>query len=186
MNDLENLCLEIRKPNSKPFVVIMWYRPPNSTNEIFTSLENLIGRLDSENVEFNLMGDMSCNMASMSDTNSHLLSDIMDVYGLQQMINEPTRITDMTSTLIDLIYTNCPDKVISSGVCHVSISDHSVIYIYRKLAIGAVPKGRNTIMYRNFKNFNCDRFRSDIASINWNYQMCSDAHLTTTNKVVAH
>lgn len=28
MTDLENLCLEIRKPNSKPFVVITWYRPP--------------------------------------------------------------------------------------------------------------------------------------------------------------
>lgn len=121
----------------------------------------------------------------MSDTNSRLLSDIMDVSGLQQMINEPTRITDTISTLIDLIHTNCSDKVICSGVCHVSVNDHSVIYIYRKLAIGAVPKGHNTIMYRNFKNFNHHRFRSDIASINWDYQMCSDVHLTTTNKVVA-
>ena len=71
------------------------------------------------------------------------------------------------STLIDLKYTNCPDKVICSGVCHVSISDHSLIYIYRKLTIGAVTKGHNTIKYRNFKNLNRDRFRSDIASINW-------------------
>ena len=56
INNLENLCLEIRKPNSKPFVVVTWYRPPNSPNEVFTSLENLIGQLDSENVEFYLMG----------------------------------------------------------------------------------------------------------------------------------
>ena len=28
------------------------------------------------------MGDMNCNMALMSDTNSHLLSDITDLYGL--------------------------------------------------------------------------------------------------------
>ena len=25
MNNLENLCLEIRKPNSKPFVIVAWY-----------------------------------------------------------------------------------------------------------------------------------------------------------------
>ena len=25
INNLENLCLEIRKPNSKPFVIVAWY-----------------------------------------------------------------------------------------------------------------------------------------------------------------
>ena len=167
INNLENLCLEIRKPNSKPFLIVTWYRPPNSANEVFSSLENLIGRLDSENVEFYLMGDMNCNIASMSDTNSHLLSDITDLYGLHHLINEPTRVTDTTSTLIDLIYTNYPDKVVCSGVCHVSISDHSLIFAYRKLSIGVASKRHNTIKYRSFKNFNRDYFRSDIASQNW-------------------
>ena len=26
INNLENFCLEIRKQNSKPFVIVMWYR----------------------------------------------------------------------------------------------------------------------------------------------------------------
>ncbi|CAH3157630.1 unnamed protein product [Porites lobata] len=30
MDTLENLCLEIQKPRSKPFVVATWYRPPDS------------------------------------------------------------------------------------------------------------------------------------------------------------
>ena len=115
---------------------------------------------------FYLMGDMNYNMASMSDTNSHLLSDITDLYGLHQLINEPTRVTDTTSTLIDLIYTNYPDKVVCSGVCHVSISDHSLIFAYRKLSIGVASKRHNTIKYRSFKNFSRDYFRSDIASQN--------------------
>ena len=105
IHNLGNLCLEIRKPNSKQLVVVTWYRPPNSPNKVFSSLENLVGRLDSENVEFYLMGDMNCNMASMSDTNSRLLSYITDLYCLHQLINEPTRVIDTTSTLIDLIYT---------------------------------------------------------------------------------
>ena len=109
---------------------------------------------------------MNCNMALMSDTNSHLLSDITDVYGLHQLINEPTRVTDTTSTLIDLIYTNYSDKVVCSGVCHISISDHSLIFAYRKLSIGVASKRHNTIEYRSFKNFSRDYSRSDIASEN--------------------
>ena len=71
--------------------------------EYICMLKKIInGRLDSENVEFYLMGDMNFNMASMSDTNSRLLSDITDQYGLHQLINEPTRVTDTTSTLRDL------------------------------------------------------------------------------------
>ena len=47
------------------------------------------------------MGDMNCNMASMSDTNSRLLSDITDLFSLHQLINELTRVTDTTSILTD-------------------------------------------------------------------------------------
>ena len=41
------MCLEIRKPNSKPFVIVTWYRPPNSPNEVFSSLENLANEMPS-------------------------------------------------------------------------------------------------------------------------------------------
>ena len=113
------------------------------------------------------MGDLNCNMTSMYDTNFRLLSDITDLYGLHQLINEPTRVTDTASTLIDLIYTNYPDKVVCSGVCHVSISEHNLVFAYRKLSIGAFSKKDNTINYKSFKNFSRDRFRSDIAFQNW-------------------
>ena len=29
IDQLENLCIEVRKPNSKPFLVTTWYRPPD-------------------------------------------------------------------------------------------------------------------------------------------------------------
>ena len=37
-NNLENLCLETRKPNSKPFVIVTWCRLLNSPNKVFSSL----------------------------------------------------------------------------------------------------------------------------------------------------
>ena len=64
---------------------------------------------DLTNLEFFLLGDMNADMASTNyDNNVRQLINIADIYGLHQLISEPTRITDKSSTLIDLIYTNCP------------------------------------------------------------------------------
>ena len=71
MDTLENLCLEIQKPRSKPFVVATWYRPPDSSIGIFSPFETLIGKLDSENIEYFLMGDLNCDMiATRYDNNT--------------------------------------------------------------------------------------------------------------------
>ena len=42
VDELENLCIEIRKPNSKAFIVVNWYRPPNSPIGLFSHLEILL------------------------------------------------------------------------------------------------------------------------------------------------
>ena len=140
VNQLENLCIEVLKPHSKPFVASTWYRPPDSPTEIFTHFKSLVGGLDSQNVDLYLMGDLNCNLA-----HSNLLTSIADVYSLPQLIREPTRTTSSSSTLIDLIFTNCPDKVVFSGVSHVGISDHSLVYVYRKLCIDRSESDNKTL-----------------------------------------
>ena len=40
---LEIISTEIRKHNSKPFVITSWYRPPNSPHELFTHVNTLLG-----------------------------------------------------------------------------------------------------------------------------------------------
>ena len=92
IDQLENLSAEIRKPNSKPFLISTWYRPPNSTVEIFTYFEALVGKLDSENLEYYIMGDMNCNLApDQLDNNANILSSMADIYGMDQLIIDPTR-----------------------------------------------------------------------------------------------
>ena len=64
VEDLENLCIEIRKPKSNPVVIITWYRPPDSPIGISAPFESLIGKLDSENVDYLVMGDVNCDVIS--------------------------------------------------------------------------------------------------------------------------
>ena len=142
---LEILPIEIRKPNSKPFVVTSWYRPPNSSPNLFPHLDTLLGRLDSEHVEHYFIGDMNCDLLSSDNIHARALLSITEMYGLKQLIDEPTRITPSTSTLIDLIFTSHQDNIICSGVSHVGISDHSLVYVYHKISIPAPSKGINLI-----------------------------------------
>ena len=92
-------------------MVTSWYRPPNSSPDLFPHLDTVLGRLDSERVEHYLIGDMNCNLLSSDNihTRAGLLS-ITEMYGLKQLIDEPTRITPSSSTLIDLIFTSHQDN----------------------------------------------------------------------------
>ena len=94
------------------------------------------------------------------------LLNITDIYNLKQLITEPTRITLLSSALIDVIFTNLPDNTSCSGVSHIGISDHGLIYVYRKISSPPVIKGTSTITYRQ-KNFNRNSFRSDILAQPW-------------------
>ena len=50
---------------------------------------------------------------------------------------------------------------------HVAISDHSLVYAYRKISIPTFSKGVNLITYRQFKHFNSANFYADILAQPW-------------------
>ena len=75
----------------------------------FSTFERIIDKIDAENLELHLMGNLNCNLLSevVSNNSSHLLN-ISDIYGLTLLITQPTRVTQYSSTLIDLCLTNSP------------------------------------------------------------------------------
>ncbi|CAH3109516.1 unnamed protein product, partial [Porites lobata] len=58
----ESLFVEISKPRSTPFLVGTWYRPPSSPPNLFSEFENVIAKIDAENKELYLLGDINCNL----------------------------------------------------------------------------------------------------------------------------
>ena len=112
---------------------MLLYRPPNTSVETFSKIEKLIQQVDNENKEFYLLGDLNCNLLDSSLSNVKTLQEIMQLYQLTQVINEPTRVTKSTKSILDVCITSSPDKIIQSGVVHLGISDHSLIYATRKL-----------------------------------------------------
>ena len=63
-NNLEFLTVEITRPCSKPFLVSTWYRPPQSSPDLFSTFERIFDNIDAENLEVYLMGVLNCNLLS--------------------------------------------------------------------------------------------------------------------------
>ena len=165
-DNLELLALEINKPNSKPFLVYYWYRPPHSPVECFDLFEQLVNKAESYYTDIYITGDLNCNL--LLDSGEHhtmCLVSLMENYQLSQVINKPTRITGTSSTLIDLFITNNPDSIVNSGVCTLSISDHNLVYAVRK--IGILRKNPKYVETRNFKHFKANSFKIDLINAQW-------------------
>ena len=111
--DLELICVEIQPPKSKSYIVIAWYRPPSDPVDSFNKLETILSYLDQEAKEIILLGETNCNFAKKTvdlsnDMNAMHLRRIYNLLGLTQLVEEPTRVTCETATLIDHIATTCP------------------------------------------------------------------------------
>ena len=53
----------------------------------------MVGSLDAENLEFFILGDLNVNLdKSIQSSNKNTLNEIFDIYGLGQLIQEPTRV----------------------------------------------------------------------------------------------
>ena len=126
--DLELLCIEIQIPRPSQSLLSNWYRPPKSPIELFDKFEDLLGKIEAENVESNILGNINCKTAAATPANEtrHLIEHC-ESYQYAQLIKEHTRVTSSSESLVDLFLTNEPDKFVTSGVSHIGCSDHSLI-----------------------------------------------------------
>ena len=168
--ELEVVCIEITKPHSKPFLVTTVYRPPSASSEFFDHFEKLIKAIDNENKEMFILGDLNCDMLK-TDSDSNIptkkIKSLYELYQLTQLIDEATRVTMTTTSLIDHIVTNTPEKISDSGVIHTGISDHSLVFAIRKISV--IYKQENTLEIRNMKNFDKEKFTKELLKQHWEY-----------------
>ena len=97
---------------------------------------------------------------------SSFLRNIFDVYSLSQLIREPTRVTSVSNILIDLYITNSPEEVTKSGVIHLAISDHSIVFFFTRRA-HYDRNDHRTIETRQVKHFDSDKFLRDLNQTQW-------------------
>ena len=163
--NLECIWLEIKPVKSKPFLLGNIYRPPNSTVQWNAIFEDCIEDVLKEEKEIYLMGDINRDLLNNQINNAW--TEYIEAFGLTQLVSEATRVTSDSKTLIDHIYSNCPENVNSLHVPKIGLSDHFPIFFTRKMHVQPPKTNHNTISYRSFKTFDETKFIEDLQSVPW-------------------
>ena len=104
-------------------------------------------------------GDMNCNPLINRD-----LCDVCDVFGLKNIVKDPTCFKADIPTLMDVFLTNKPRSF--SGVINTDIGSsdfHNFIGVASKMFAPLFPKRK--LVYRSVKHFCDDLFQVDLENV---------------------
>ena len=103
------------------------------------------------------------------------------LYGLEQLIKYPTRVTCTTSFLIDHILTTFPEGVSQQGIVDVGISSHHLIYCTRKFSRTKVGTHKE-IPLRSLKSYTADAYKKALSKVYFpNYESFGDVNKAYEN-----
>lgn len=162
----ELLFVEIEINKIKILVSVV-YKSPKTRYGIYGNIAEILAFMSTKYDHCIITGDMNIDFLKQNSAEyRYFKNNIIDPLSLTQIINSPTRITDKTCTLIDLILVNSPDSIKFSGTVDLpGISDHKLIYCSYSLK---KPKfTAQIIKRRDFRNFAKDKFISDMSNANW-------------------
>ena len=85
------------------------------------------------NDKFILKENQSLDVRNLSSPLVSKYKELCQTFSLKEIIQEPTRVTSNTSSLLDHILTNAGWKISQKGVIDVGLSDHQLIYCTQKI-----------------------------------------------------
>ena len=96
--------------------------------------------------------------------------------GLTQIIENATRVTEKSSSLLGHILTNSKEKISQSGILDIGISDHQLIFCTRK-TLRPKTDEKTFIKIRYLKNYSKDKLLEDLSSCHFpNYSTYADVN----------
>lgn len=175
---VEQIWLKIYNKNGT-FVVGNIYRPPGTNLERFLNhFEDGVANYIPLCTELVCGGDFNINLLSLEDRKTVRFLEAIDSLGMKQIVNEPTRLTENSMTLIDLIMIAGDNKVLyDSGTKDTNgVSDHLAVFCTFNYKTEC--EGSRTVTCRNLKNIDADLF-NDLLQLTpfENILYINDVHL---------
>ena len=124
---VEAIWMKVKPRRAAGILVCNLYRPPNGDREFCKHLNVMVELAASKGKETILLCDFNCYVKSSGHGVAELISMATE-FNLDQTIQEPTRVTENTEPMIDLLYTSCPEHFSDTGCAPVAMSDHHMIY----------------------------------------------------------
>ena len=176
-DNLECLWFEVKPAKTKGFLLAITYRLPDTSKYFPKDFDNhfnaMLSKANETPKEIILLGDVNVNF--LDSTNGKDFKPILNLFGLKHLIHKPTRITDSTSTLIDIIGTNNPVTIRDARVIPTGIGDHDMVGCVRK--INLAREAPRQITCRNYRNYDPEKLKEDLRNSDWLHVMnCVDVN----------
>ena len=152
--------------NRNKIAIGVLYKSPSTRYGVYAEIQEILAFITTKYKHVIIMGDYNIDLLKDNRPSEFFRNVIMQPFALQQVIHEPTRITDNTATLIDNILVTESNAVKCSGVVQFpGISDHCLLYMAYNLK---KPKFKPMkITRRDFRNFNREEFIQDMETAPW-------------------
>ena len=175
----ESVWIEIFLLKSKGLLFGTCYRPPSESvsQPDLDYMDRFYNRLDyaaAEGKEIIANRDFNRDyLPKKPSLETKRLKEIFKSFGLTQLINDPTRTTSTTATLIDIFATTNPRNISRAAVAESCLSDHDMPILVRK--INNLKEQPRVIKCRNYAKYDPTIFCSDLKKLPW------DTVLSSTN-----
>lgn len=165
VNDLEMLWIECTVKSQKILVSCL-YQPPRNKKTFLAKFDQIMDVVNQKRTNFAILGDFNIDL--ISDNNSvYQFNILLKKHRLCNIVKEPTRITENSTTLIDhiIIPKHCDSKIKNTHAIDLGLSDHHIIYC----TIDILKKRSKPIYQtiKNYKNVDVKQLKHDIRSAPW-------------------
>ena len=165
-NTFEITSIEVCRPLI--FIVACIYRSPNtSIPKFIKKIESLFDLASKEKKPLIICGDFNIDILKTSSSAQHFISSVA-TSNFTHLISHPTRETNHSSTCIDNIITNMPEKINSAGVIETDLSDHYAVFaVVNSNSSEKIHHQKLTSYRRAYNKMTKITFIENIRNQNW-------------------
>ena len=161
--DLECIWIQLYCRGQHMLICSM-YRPPSANNEYYENILDVLEKACAEQCITLLVGDLNINYVLDETLNRSLLHHIENLNGMCQLVRDYTRVTDHSSTIIDVILSTHPTLHNFTKVFKCTLSDHYLVHTSIEVNKDKIKSKHNELKFRCYKTFNVQNFCSDITN----------------------
>ncbi|KAK9747503.1 hypothetical protein QE152_g5270 [Popillia japonica] len=165
LDAIEQLWISVQIGKQK-FGVGTVYNPLQANyREFLDVLENSFIQCHLTTDEVFCLGDFNIDLLKREHPSAIFLNAFLSSIGIKQLIDCPTRLTDSSRSLLDLILVTDDNIIVDSGVVNCHVSDHD--FVFCSVTNNDLQSRPTLRTFRSFKNISFVDFQSDLRSIHF-------------------
>uniref|UniRef100_A0A1Y1LAN8 Reverse transcriptase domain-containing protein n=1 Tax=Photinus pyralis TaxID=7054 RepID=A0A1Y1LAN8_PHOPY len=168
-DSLEQIWINLRLHKVRLAIGTLYRRQEFPFSEFLDDFENCFVHLLPTGAEVICIGDLNIDLGKFANNHAVTFLTLVEVMGLRQVVQEPTRVSKTTSSLIDLIILPSDKTIDTVGVIPMdTVTDHHLVFCEYPINDRLTTKDLFHT-YRDFKHFDLNHFNQAMQLVSWDH-----------------